>query len=82
VFLARKFYNDAVSATRVGRRRPLARALRLAGKAAMPEYFEMDDSLAEKALPGRRTVANRWPASRTRRYGLAIRWGGGALTKI
>src|SRR6202522_4691295 len=64
VFLARKFYNDAVSATRVGRRRPLARALRLAGKAAMPEYFEMDDSLAEKALPGRRTVANRWPASR------------------
>jgi len=52
VFLARKFYNDAVSATREARRRPLARALRLAGKAAMPEYFEMDDSLlAEKALP-------------------------------
>ena len=50
VFLARKFYNDAVSATRVARRRPLSRVLRLAGKAAIPVYFEMDDSLlAEKA---------------------------------
>jgi len=50
VFLARKFYNDAVSATRDARRRPLARLLRLAGKAEMPEFFEMDDSLiAEKA---------------------------------
>ena len=51
VFLARKFYNDAVSATRVARRRPLSRVLRLAGKAAIPVYFEMDDSLVEKALP-------------------------------
>jgi hypothetical protein len=47
VFLARKFYNDAVSATRDARRRPLARLLRLAGKAEMPEFFEMDDSLIE-----------------------------------
>jgi hypothetical protein len=45
VFLARKFYNDAVNETRDARRRPLARVLRLAGKAGMPEYFEMDDSL-------------------------------------
>jgi hypothetical protein len=45
VFLARKFYNDAVNETRDARRRPLARVLRLAGKAEMPEYFEMDDSL-------------------------------------
>jgi hypothetical protein len=45
VFLARKFYNDAVSATRDARRRPLARLLRLAGNAPMPEFFEMDDSL-------------------------------------
>ena len=51
VFLARKFYNDAVSATKVARRRPLSRVLRLAGKAAIPVYFEMDDSLVEKALP-------------------------------
>jgi hypothetical protein len=48
VFLARKFYNDAVSATKDARRRPLARAFRLAGRAPMPEYFEMDDSLLEK----------------------------------
>jgi hypothetical protein len=47
VFLARKFYNDAVSATRDARRRPLARLLRLAGKAELPEFFEMDDSLID-----------------------------------
>ncbi len=45
VFLARKFYNDLAAATREARRRPLARALRLAGKAPAPEFFEMDDSL-------------------------------------
>jgi hypothetical protein len=45
VFLARKFYNDAVAATQAARRRWLARALRLAGTAPMPEFFEIDDSL-------------------------------------
>jgi hypothetical protein len=45
VFLARKFYNDLVGATRDARRRPLARTLRLAGRAPAPEFFEMDDSL-------------------------------------
>jgi hypothetical protein len=45
VFLARKFYNDLVAATRDARRRPLARVLRLSGKAQAPEFFEMDDSL-------------------------------------
>jgi hypothetical protein len=45
VFLARKFYNDAVAATQAARRRWLARAFRLAGKAAWPEFFEIDDSL-------------------------------------
>jgi hypothetical protein len=49
VFLARKFYNDLVAVTRDARRRPLARLLRLAGKAPAPDFFEMDDSLiAEK----------------------------------
>jgi hypothetical protein len=53
VFLARKFYNDLVAVTRDARRRPLARVLRLAGKAPAPEFFEMDDSLiAEKAGAG------------------------------
>ena len=45
VFLARKFYNDAVAATQAARRRWLARALRLAGSAPSPEFFEIDDSL-------------------------------------
>ena len=45
VFLARKFYNDAVAATQAARRRPLARLLRLAGGAPMPEFFEIEDSL-------------------------------------
>jgi hypothetical protein len=45
VFLARKFYNDLVAVTRDARRRPLARLLRLAGKAPVPDFFEMDDSL-------------------------------------
>jgi hypothetical protein len=46
VFLARKFYNDAVAATLDARRRWLVRIFRLAGRAAMPEFFEIDDSLA------------------------------------
>src|SRR5215475_10118165 len=45
VFLARKFYNNAVAVTRVARRRWLAVGLRIAGTAPMPEFFEIDDSL-------------------------------------
>ncbi|HUA31947.1 MAG TPA: hypothetical protein VMC03_23915 [Streptosporangiaceae bacterium] len=45
VFLARKFYNDAVAATRDARRKPLARLLRLAGGAPLPQFFEIEDSL-------------------------------------
>jgi hypothetical protein len=45
VWLARKFYNDVVAATRLARSRPLARVLRLSGRAQAPEFFEMDDSL-------------------------------------
>jgi hypothetical protein len=45
VFLARKFYNDAVAATLAARRRWLAMIFRLAGRAPMPEFFEIDDSL-------------------------------------
>jgi hypothetical protein len=43
VAFARRFYNDAVSATRIARRRRLVRVLLLAGKAPMPEFFEIDD---------------------------------------
>jgi len=52
VFLARKFYNDAVAVTRVARRRWLALLLRLAGSAPMPEFFEIDDSLVPAGEPG------------------------------
>jgi hypothetical protein len=47
VFIARKFYNDVALRTIDARRRPLVRMFRLAGKAAQPEFFEMDDALAD-----------------------------------
>ena len=46
VFLARKFYNDAVAATLAARRRRLVRLLRLAGGAPVPVFFEIDDAPA------------------------------------
>lgn len=45
VFLARKFYNDAVAATNGARGRILVRVLHLAGRAPAPGFFEIDDSL-------------------------------------
>ncbi len=53
MFLARKFYNDAVAATRAARRRWLVRLLRLAGGAPLPEFFEIDDSLVDGNADGR-----------------------------
>jgi hypothetical protein len=50
VFLARTFYNDAVLASVAARRRPLARALRLAGGAPVPEFFEIDDALTPPTM--------------------------------
>jgi hypothetical protein len=52
VFLARKFYNDAVGVTRDARRKPLVRVLRLAGGAQLPDFFEIDDSLVTEAGDG------------------------------
>lgn len=43
VTFARRFYNDAVAATRNARRRLLVRVLPLAGNAPVPEFFEIDD---------------------------------------
>lgn len=43
VAFARRFYNDAVATTRTARRRILARMLPLAGRAPLPEFFEIDD---------------------------------------
>jgi hypothetical protein len=55
VFLARKFYNDAVSVTRAARRRWLVRIFRLAGGAPAPEFFEIDDSVVSVDGDGRGT---------------------------
>jgi hypothetical protein len=52
VFLARKFYNDAVAATLAARRRWLVRLLRLAGGAPRPEFFEIDESLVDVGVGG------------------------------
>jgi hypothetical protein len=52
VFLARKFHNDAVAATLQARRRWLAVVFRLAGRAARPEFFEIDDSLVPAGEAG------------------------------
>ena len=46
VFIARKFYNDVAGRTLDARRRPLARVLHLSGSARQPEFFDMDDELA------------------------------------
>lgn len=43
VSMARRFYNDAVRDTRDLRERPVVRALRLAGRAPMPDYVELVD---------------------------------------
>ncbi len=51
VFIARKFYNDVAARTIDARRRPLARVFRLSGNAPQPEFFEMDDLLADGLKP-------------------------------
>ena len=43
--LARRFHNDAVVATRRLRQNPVVPLFRLAGRAAMPVTFEMDDEV-------------------------------------
>lgn len=44
VAYARRFYNDAVATTRAARRRPLVRVIPLAGRAPLPDFFEIDDT--------------------------------------
>jgi hypothetical protein len=48
VTFARRFYNDATATIRGARRRPLVRVLPLAGKAPLPEFFEIDDAPPEQ----------------------------------
>jgi hypothetical protein len=44
VLIARRFYNDAVRDTRALRARRMPRLLRLAGRRAMPTFFDIDDT--------------------------------------
>ncbi|MEV4256793.1 hypothetical protein AB0J52_26825 [Spirillospora sp. NPDC049652] len=44
VVYARSFYNDAVASARTARRKLLIRVLPLAGRAAWPGFFEIDDA--------------------------------------
>jgi len=61
VLLARRFHNDAVRDTLSLRERPLVRALRLGGTAALPSYFEIAEggevSAREAAPISKRTSA-------------------------
>jgi 8-oxo-dGTP pyrophosphatase MutT (NUDIX family) len=62
VLLARRFYNDAVRDTRALRAVWFTRVFGLAGRAALPEYFEIAESAAKTdpgapAEPVRRTAA-------------------------
>ena len=58
VLIARRFYNDAVRDTRTLRARRMPRLLRLAGHRAMPQFFDIDDTVPEftpTAVPPRST---------------------------
>ena len=49
VRIARRFYNDAVRDTRALRARRLPRLFRMAGRRAMPDFFDIDDTLPMSA---------------------------------
>lgn len=49
VLIARRFYNDAVRDTRTLRARRMPRLLRLAGHRAMPQFFDIDDTVPNRA---------------------------------
>ena len=74
VFLARKFYNDAVAATLAARRRWLVRVLGLAGGAALPEFFEIDDSLVAAGGDGRGSDMPHLTTLTDRRPGQRLPW--------
>jgi hypothetical protein len=59
VLIARRFYNDAVRDTRALRARRMPRLFHLAGRRAMPQFFDIDDT-----VPHRTTSAPARPADR------------------
>lgn len=56
VLIARRFYNDAVRDTRALRARRLPRLLRMAGRRALPDFFDIDDTLPAPAPAAAPTV--------------------------
>ena len=70
VVLARRFYNDAVRDTRALRAVLFTRIFGLAGRAAMPDYFEIAEYPRSATAPLRRTAA-RVVLLRRRRPGAA-----------
>jgi hypothetical protein len=51
VMIARRFYNDAVRDTRTLRARRMPRLLHLAGHRAMPQFFDIDDTVPTAEPP-------------------------------
>lgn len=51
VLIARRFYNDAVRDTRALRARRLPRLFRMAGRRALPEFFDIDDTVPATDAP-------------------------------
>jgi hypothetical protein len=49
VLIARRFYNDAVRDTRALRARRLPRLFRMAGRRPMPQFFDIDDTVPQRA---------------------------------
>lgn len=76
VQVARRFYNDAVRDTRALRARRMPRLLHLAGHRALPEFFDIDDTLPAAPdpqpagatlgnVPGEHAVGNDTPEPQT-----------------
>jgi hypothetical protein len=51
VMIARRFYNDAVRDTRTLRMRRMPRLLKLAGHRALPQFFDIDDTVPAAVAP-------------------------------
>jgi hypothetical protein len=64
VQVARRFYNDAVRDTRTLRARRMPRLLRLAGRAELPHFFDIDDTVPPEG-PSVLPIATRSAADRT-----------------
>jgi hypothetical protein len=62
VLIARRFYNDAVRDTRALRARRLPRLFHMAGRRAMPQFFDIDDTVPAAASPTKASTAPSAPS--------------------